>query len=203
MEHIPAAITVFLNAAHVGKLKRLKKFAAALDHVLGDGIPAIVENTKNEDGRRVIHFAATGGKINILKYLIEDMRLDVDVKDGRGETPLSRAAIEGRLAAVEYLLEMGANPEIPDDSNISPLHHAAMKGHKDVIPLLLSKGIDVDVTNDFGSPLHYAASTGEHDTVKVLLDHGANPNLVFYDVFTPLQASIRSESWQCAEHLLK
>ncbi|XP_026410686.1 uncharacterized protein LOC113305912 [Papaver somniferum] len=28
------------------------------------------------------------------------------------------------------------------------------------------------------------------------------PNLVFHDVFTPLQASIRTESWKCAEHLI-
>ncbi|MCL7042842.1 hypothetical protein MKW94_029528 [Papaver nudicaule] len=37
-------------------------------------------------------------------------------------------ANEGHLAAVEYLLQMGANPEIPNDSNASPLHHVAMRG---------------------------------------------------------------------------
>ncbi|MCL7027877.1 hypothetical protein MKW94_012391, partial [Papaver nudicaule] len=87
----------------------------------------ILENTKDGDERRAIHYAACGGRLNILKYLIEDMSVSIDVKDGSGQTPLSRAAREGRLAAVEYLLQMGANPEIPDDSNASPLHHVAMK----------------------------------------------------------------------------
>ncbi|KAI3848018.1 hypothetical protein MKX03_001130, partial [Papaver bracteatum] len=120
-----------------------------------------------------------------------------------GETPLCYAAAGGHLAAVQCLLEMGVNPEIPDYQNTSPLHLVARKGYTDIIPLLLSKGISVDVTDDFGAPLHHAASAGQQDAVKVLLDHGANPNLVFHDTFTPLQASIRSQSWQCAEQLLK
>ncbi|KAI3981328.1 hypothetical protein MKX01_004592, partial [Papaver californicum] len=153
----------FLCAAHDGKLKRLKKCAAALEQVLGDGIPTIIENTKNEFGRSAIHLAAAGGRVNVLKYLIEEMKLDIDVK-------AASAAIEGHLAAVQYLLEMGIN---------------------------------VDVTDDFGSPLHYAATAGEHETVKVLLDHGGNPNLVFHDTFIQLQASIHSQSWRCAEQLLK
>lgn len=45
-----------------------------------------------------------------------------------GETPLSLAAIKGRSAALEYLLEIGASPEMVDDFNCSPLHHAAVKG---------------------------------------------------------------------------
>ncbi|KAI3834075.1 hypothetical protein MKW92_007777, partial [Papaver armeniacum] len=118
-------------------------------------------------------------------------------------TPLAWATIEGRLAAVDYLLKMGANPEIPDDSNCSPLHHAAIKGHKEIIPLLLSKGINVDVANEHGSPLIFAAAHGYHDTVKVLLDHGANPNLICRETVTPLRASIYSQSCQCAEQLLK
>ncbi|XP_026423464.1 ankyrin repeat and SOCS box protein 2-like [Papaver somniferum] len=131
------------------------------------------------------------------------MEAEIDVKDGSGKTPLFHAAMERRLDAVEYLLAMGANPEVLDDSNRSPLHYVAGRGHTDVIPLLLSKGINVDVIADMGSPLQYAATASKPDTVKVLLDHGANPNLVFHDTFTPLQASIGSQSWQCAEKLLK
>ncbi|KAI3855880.1 hypothetical protein MKX03_011535 [Papaver bracteatum] len=179
MNLITAATKIVLKAAHDGKLSRLKQYALELDELLGDGLPAIVRNTIDGDGRAAIHCAAAGGRVNILKYLIEEMGVEIDVKDGKGETPLSWAAIEGRLAAVDYLLKMGANPEIPDDLNCNPLHHAAMKGHKDIIPLLLSKGINVDVTNEFGSPLQYAVTAGKQDTAKVLLDHGANVSSIY------------------------
>ncbi|KAI3855882.1 hypothetical protein MKX03_011537 [Papaver bracteatum] len=165
---------VFLKAAHLGQLNLLKQFALGLDPLHGDGIAEIIENTKDGDGKRAIHFAASGGSVEVLKYLIEELKLEIDVKDGSGKTPLSRASIEGRLAAVEYLLEMGANPEITDGSNCTPLHYAAIKGHKEILSLFLSKGSNVDVMNDFVSPLQYAATFGDHDSVKILLDHGAN-----------------------------
>ncbi|KAI3848017.1 hypothetical protein MKX03_001129, partial [Papaver bracteatum] len=205
MDPTAVATFKFLNAANDGKLKRFKKYAAALDQLLGTGIPEIMENTQNDElGRRAIHMAAFGGRVNILKYLIEEIKVNIDVKAACGETPLGYASVAGHLAVVQYLLEMGANPEIlDDDSNKGPLHLVAIKGYKDIIPLLLSKGISVDVTDDFGTPLHHAANAGEHDTVKVLLDHGANPNFVFHDTFTPLQASVSSQSWRCAEQLLK
>ncbi|KAI3875361.1 hypothetical protein MKW98_000038 [Papaver atlanticum] len=193
----------FLKAAHAGELNRLKQFALELDEVLGNGIPEILENIIDGEGRGAIHCAAAGGSVEVLKYLIEEIKLEIDVKDGKGETPLSWTAIEGRLAAVDYLLKLGANPEIPDELDCSPLHHAAMKGHKEIIPLLLSKGVNVDVMNEFGSPLLYASALGYHDTVKVLLDHGANQNVICGGTVTPLHASMYSQSCQCAEQLLK
>ncbi|MCL7035158.1 hypothetical protein MKW94_008251, partial [Papaver nudicaule] len=170
----PSYSKLLLSAAHNGKLEHFKKLAEVLERMRGGGIKATLENVKDCGGYRALHYAAIGGSMNVLKYLLEEMKVDIDVKDGSGQTPLSCAAREGRLAAVEYLIQMGANPEITDDSNASPLHAAAVKGHKDILPLLLSKGINVDVMSDYGAALHLAVASGHHETVKVLLDHGAN-----------------------------
>ncbi|XP_026451618.1 serine/threonine-protein phosphatase 6 regulatory ankyrin repeat subunit C-like [Papaver somniferum] len=176
---------------------------------MGVGLPTILGNIRNEDGRRALHIAAAGGRLDVLKYLIEDMKLNIDVQDNSGETPMCCAAIEGRLSTVAYLLKMGANPEIPNgtamipyllkvmgdnpeipngtDIPMNPLHHAAAEGNHDIITLLLSKGVNVDVSNGFGSPLLHACAVGRHDTVKLLLDHNANPNWLFGEATTPLR----------------
>ncbi|RZC85559.1 hypothetical protein C5167_041740 [Papaver somniferum] len=80
----PRQRTQLLSAAYDGKLEQLKRFASELDEVTGDGISTILGNTKDGNGRRAIHHAASGGKLDVLKYLIEEIKLDVDVKDGRG-----------------------------------------------------------------------------------------------------------------------
>ncbi|RZC71891.1 hypothetical protein C5167_035040 [Papaver somniferum] len=91
------------------------------------------------------------------------------------------------ILLIAYLLEIGANPEIPNDTDMmhmNLLHHASMKGHNGVISLLLSKGISIDVSNGFGSPLQLACVFGQHDTVKLLLDHPSQSQFVFHEVAT-------------------
>ncbi|KAI3893530.1 hypothetical protein MKX03_035355, partial [Papaver bracteatum] len=135
--------------------------------------------------------AAHAGELNRLKQFsldLDEFKVDKNIKDENFIGLLLEIN-----SAVDYLLKMGANPEIRDDLNCSMLYHAAIKGHKEIIPLLLSKGINVDVTNELGSPLILAAAYGYHDT----------PNLICRETVTPLRASIYSQSCQWAEQLLK
>ncbi|KAI3870400.1 hypothetical protein MKX03_008408, partial [Papaver bracteatum] len=160
----------------------------------GDGLATIYRNTKDGDGRCALHYAASGEKSDVLKYLIEEIKLidDINVQDYSGETPMACAAMNGRQAALSYLRRMGANPEIPNNLKMIPLHHAAMNGHNGCIIMLVSFGIsNIDVSNDFGSPLKYACGFGHDDTAKLLLhQYKANPNLIFNEVTTSLHISI-------------
>ncbi|MCL7047869.1 hypothetical protein MKW94_027205, partial [Papaver nudicaule] len=76
--------SIILNAAYEGKLKILKKCASELDHILGVGLPTILGDTKDGDGKHALHFAAAGGRVDVLEYLIEEMKLDIDVTDNSG-----------------------------------------------------------------------------------------------------------------------
>ncbi|KAI3917545.1 hypothetical protein MKW98_021307 [Papaver atlanticum] len=91
MEQISSATKLFLKAAHLGQLNLLKHFALALDPLHGDGIAAVFENTRDGDGKCAVHFAAAGGSLQVLKYLIEEIKIEIDVKDGSGATPISWA----------------------------------------------------------------------------------------------------------------
>ena len=55
------------------------------------------------------HEHAPDGWIPSLKYLIEDLHMDVNSRDFNGYTPLHHAAARGDNAAIEYLMSKGAD----------------------------------------------------------------------------------------------
>ncbi|KAI3926258.1 hypothetical protein MKW98_028394 [Papaver atlanticum] len=162
------------------------------------------ELNRFKNGRGCLHFAAAGGSLNVCKYLIENLKLDVDSKCEKGCTPLYDAPLDGNFDTVRYLLEKGANPDVSTDTNLTPLHYAAKSGDTKIISLLLSKGVRLDVVNSSGTALQFAVALGHRVAVKVLLDHGANPN---YDnsegMLRPLISAVGTKSWECMELLLE
>ncbi|MCL7043873.1 hypothetical protein MKW94_023091, partial [Papaver nudicaule] len=192
------------NAAYTGKLNYFKSLA--LDNTKGDetGVGNAIIKFRDEDKRGSLHFAASGGSLNICKYLLDTLKLKVDAKDHYGHTPLYLAAKKGHLDTVRYLLEMGANADASNDTKYTPLHCAAKTGDTKIITLLLSRGARVDVASTNGTALQTAACIGLPDAIKVLLDHGANPNVVTpHGMLRPLMSVILAKSWECVELLLQ
>ena len=70
--------------------------------------------------------------------------LEIDIKDNRGATPLKLAAAFGKIEAVNYLLDKGADPCIRDQSGRNSLHAAAHGGNVAIITKMLSLGLDVN-----------------------------------------------------------
>ena len=60
--------------------------------------------------------AAKGGNINKVKQAIKP-GVNLDFQNKKGRTALSFAAEENHADVVQYLLEQGANPSIPDKQN--------------------------------------------------------------------------------------
>lgn len=81
--------------------------------------------------------AAEMGKVGILEALLErepDLILDA---------ALCAAAAAGQLAAVDGLLQRGANPQACDEgTHRNPLMLAALQGHETVVDLLLQAAVD-------------------------------------------------------------
>ncbi|CAM0958108.1 unnamed protein product [Alopecurus aequalis] len=191
------------RAAREGNVRLLKKMARALDSG-GPGEATVLASTVDATGASALHMAATHGRVDVLRYLVEDLRLDINQPNGIGDTPLSYSAYFGRAAAARYLLDHGADPLV--GKSILPLHGAAGEGHCGIVELLLSRGIDVNLDSARGTPLHVAAMLKQHGTVKILLEHRANPNIVKLDL-TPLRLvlvdPIPSASLLCMKLLIK
>ena len=101
--------------------------------------------------------------------------LVVDVRDGYGQTPLSRAAEGGHEAVVRLLLEKGAAIESKDDYRRTPLSRAAEGGHEAVVRRLLEKGAAIESKDDYRrTPLSRAAEEGHEAVVQLLLEKGAS-----------------------------
>ncbi|MCL7034496.1 hypothetical protein MKW94_018523, partial [Papaver nudicaule] len=177
------------DAAYTGKLNRFKK---------------AIRKAKDVKGRVSLHAAAGGGSLEVCRYLIEKLKLDVDSKDKDGCTPLYYTVPKGHLDTVRYLLEKGAAADASNHLNHTPLHYAARMGVTKIITLLLSRGVRVDVPTVTGTALQFAAGNGHRDAVKVLLAHGANSNVVHNQgTVSPLISAISIKSWECVELLLQ
>ena len=57
-------------------------------------------------GRTPLHDACQAGKLNVVKYLVGDVKVDVSCRDGaKGATSLHIAAQFGKLDVVQYMIE--------------------------------------------------------------------------------------------------
>uniref|UniRef100_A0A6N2LBP7 Amino acid transporter transmembrane domain-containing protein n=1 Tax=Salix viminalis TaxID=40686 RepID=A0A6N2LBP7_SALVM len=140
---------------------------------------------------------------HVCRYLTEEAKLDVNVRDWKGETPLHYSISTDRYQTAVHLLENGADPNAATDEGLTPLHYAAKSGLKKLLLLLIMKGAKVDAKANSGTPLQWAASHGQKKAVEILLDKHADPNMVFDFVHSPLMASILASSFECVKLLLR
>jgi ankyrin repeat protein len=87
--------------------------------------------------------------------------------------PLLLAAGEGRLDAVRYLLDQGADVNARDGRGRSALTEAAFNGNASVIKELILRGAELNAQSDEGTALDIATKTNHAEAVDVLKHYGA------------------------------
>ena len=96
-------------------------------------------------------------------------------RDGRGNTLLMVALKRQRWAAVDFLLEQGADVCAQNEDGASALLWSAYCGSVELCELLIAAGADVNTRTLRGfTPLMAAAVTDNLPVAKCLLQHGAN-----------------------------
>ena len=90
-------------------------------------------------GNTALHLASANGFIDVVKYLVNELHVDINPKNKSLSTPLSWAAFNGQKKVVEFLLEKGADFNSKNINGKKPSELAYDSGFYDVSDILLTK----------------------------------------------------------------
>ena len=80
--------------------------------------------------RTPLHNASQNGRLDVVNYLIEDMKVDSSCQDVNDATPLHQAAYCGQLSAVKLLVEgYQCDPGVRAKNGETPADRATSQGH--------------------------------------------------------------------------
>lgn len=213
-----------ITAIHTGDLPSLQRLLA--DH------PDLASTRlSRHQGRTLLHIATDwpGHYPNVAATIATLAAAGADPNAGclseYPETPLHWAASSDDIAALDALLDAGADIDAPGAviAGGTPMADATAFGQWDAARRLLERGAATNLfeaatlglaarvehhltanaptAEDITSSFRGACHGGHVNTAAVLLDHGAEINWVGYDGLTPLDAAIRSEAASVAEWL--
>ncbi|KAF4521695.1 hypothetical protein B566_EDAN017182 [Ephemera danica] len=124
---------------------------------------------KDSNERLLLHWAAVGGHLLIVQYLLEKGS-PVDPEDDFQSTPLILAASSGRTEVVTLLISKGANVNAKNQEGHSSLQLASSKGWKEYCT----------------RHQHLACEENHRNEARLLVQHGANLTVKNREENTPL-----------------
>lgn len=149
-------------------------------HLAARYLPRYQDRTAEAQERTNVEAEVTSASTSrrAMQLLITYCRVEVNVGDIYGITPLHMACSRGNLAALEVLIQ---SPDIEltlsDNNDDTPLHEACLAGDPEIVEMLLkamkAKELPLLLKNDEQqTPLHIACKEGLDDIVKLVLQYG-------------------------------
>lgn len=162
-----------LEENRVAATQLFQAIAAAYEELLAKSDPH-GEGHSRQRVKSPVAAAAELGDLEELRRLLEANPLLVNEVDDLGVFPLMFAAAGGCIAAVEMLLEFGADLHAQNPIKWSVLLYASLQHHPEMVRFLVGRGLSVT-----DHVLILAAYTGNPRSLEALLElyKGSVPNL--------------------------
>jgi hemoglobin len=150
------------------------------------------------------------GRATLIRFVMDAVTSEPSLATRRfsGRTLLHFASGAGRLEVVALLLQLGADPEIPDRGSHTPLYYVANEcaspAAAEVVRSLVRAGAAVNACAGVmrATALHMAARRGHVDVARALLECGAAVNARDRNGITPLRRAINCRRKELAEILV-
>ena len=160
--------------------------------------------TVDIDGSNLLINAASGGNINIVKFLVEDKGFDVNFVDNNGFPPFHSGAGSGNVELLKYFITKGANIHTSTNNGSTPMANAIYSDSLAAVKLLFELGCEYDVPNQWDVyPVHYAAYLGNVEVMKLFLERDVDIHKVTMNRETPFFWAVVGRRFEMADFLLE
>ncbi|HZY79426.1 MAG TPA: ankyrin repeat domain-containing protein [Cyclobacteriaceae bacterium] len=151
-----------------------------------------------------IYEAAIAGDVDSVKKFLAANGSVLDAHSADGFTALGFSAFFDRPVVARYLLNSGADPNIPSSNSfkVAPLHSSVAAKSLEITQLLLDHGAKPNVFQQSDvTPLHEAAHNNSPAIAKALLKAGADKSLKTSDGKTAMDYAKEIDAKEIIEML--
>ena len=131
-------------------------------------------NHKDRMDTTCLFYAIEEGKINIVKFLINEMEMSINDIDRNGRNIMFYAVKSNNIDIIKFLFEKNCNINIEDNKGQNCLFSAIQKSNFEIIKFFVEKGININkVDNNKNTPLSIAKKVNDNKIIQFLEEKGA------------------------------
>ena len=168
-----------------------------------------IVNEQDKDGNTPLHIACYSSKMDIVTYLLEDMKCIPILRNSKGQTPLHCACISGNngiiLLLATHTLKSEKDLSLQDKDGVTPLHLLCKATNLLSINRLKGHSSNISLQNDCGeTPLHVVCNNSKSGMklVKCVVECDPTCKLKDEPCDTALHLACRYHSHEVIECLI-